>query len=323
LNGYTTKESAADIADLKQVLGLSEYNLLTMSYSTKIAQVLMRDFPEGIRSVVMDSPLPLEVQYDEESVANLLNIVHKLLSDCRADQQCASAYPNLRDRFMNYLEQISANPLEVIVQNPETGNNETFRLMGKDLLTVFTSASTDNVIDIPAEMEKVLQGDLTSVQQELQSLFNGPGSGSGQGMRLSVWCAEEATFNSWEKIAKETNRYPAITGLSPAVFSEGVCDVWKVEEAHERENDPVKSEIPVLLISGGYDNETPPEWAAAMLSNLANSQHVVFRGWKHTPTTNWSNPCAMQMANAFFNTPGSRPDLECYDDLTENPFETD
>ncbi len=56
LNGYNTNEIAADIADLVQVLGIDSYNLLTISYSTKIAQVLLRDYPEGIRSVVMDSP---------------------------------------------------------------------------------------------------------------------------------------------------------------------------------------------------------------------------------------------------------------------------
>ena len=52
LNGYNTNEIAADINDLVSVLGIPKYNLLTISYSTKIAQVLMRDFPDRIRSAV-------------------------------------------------------------------------------------------------------------------------------------------------------------------------------------------------------------------------------------------------------------------------------
>ncbi|MEL6987055.1 MAG: hypothetical protein AAGK97_04420, partial [Bacteroidota bacterium] len=44
LNGYNTNEIAADINDLVNVLGIQEYNLLTISYSTKIAQVLLRDY---------------------------------------------------------------------------------------------------------------------------------------------------------------------------------------------------------------------------------------------------------------------------------------
>jgi pimeloyl-ACP methyl ester carboxylesterase len=57
--------------------------LLTLSYGTKIAQTLLRDYPEGIRSVVMDSPLPLEVNYDEESVGNLLESWELIFRDCQ------------------------------------------------------------------------------------------------------------------------------------------------------------------------------------------------------------------------------------------------
>ena len=77
LDAYNTNEIAADINDLVEVLKIAEYNLLTISYSTKIAQVLLRDYPERIRSVVMDSPLPLEVNYDEESVVNVLESISK------------------------------------------------------------------------------------------------------------------------------------------------------------------------------------------------------------------------------------------------------
>ncbi len=99
LNGYNTNEIAADINDLVSVLNIQAYNLLAISYSTKIAQVLLRDYPNGIRSVVMDSPLPLEVSYDEESCGNLLQTLGKLLADCELDEACRKAYPNLKQRF--------------------------------------------------------------------------------------------------------------------------------------------------------------------------------------------------------------------------------
>lgn len=70
LNTYNTTTIAADIEDLRKALNIEKWNLLSLSYSTKIAQVLMRDYPAGIRSVVMDSPLPLEVNYEEETIIN-------------------------------------------------------------------------------------------------------------------------------------------------------------------------------------------------------------------------------------------------------------
>ncbi|MGB5316854.1 MAG: alpha/beta fold hydrolase [Robiginitalea sp.] len=323
LNGYNTNEIAADINDLVNVLGIQEYNLLTISYSTKIAQVLLRDYPERIRSVVMDSPLPLEANYDQESVENLLESVDKLLSDCASDVACNRAYPNIKSRFYVYLTNKTKSPLEVNIENPSNGKIETFKLTGADLITVFTSASTGTVVNVPFEINKLLNGDLTSVKEQLSSLFEEPGNGAGVGMRLSVWCAEENPFNSQATIASEKTKYPEVEGLSPAVFDDEICKIWGVQKVSERENDAVKSNVPVLLISGEYDNETPAKWAASMMANLSNSYHLIFRGWKHTPTTNWGNPCAMQAANVFFNNPKSKPSPECFGQLKNPVFKTE
>lgn len=311
LDGYNTSESAADIADLAKVLGLDQYNLLTISYSTKIAQVLIRDHPEGIRSVVMDSPLPLEVQYDEESVENLIETLGELLSRCTTDPECNMRFPALKERFFSFLEKISADPIAVSVQNPESGKFETFSLKGKDLVSVFTSASTGDLPNLAMEIERILVGDMRSVQEMLSSRFEGPGRGTGMGMRLSVWCTEEFPFSDQDVIRQETSRYPAVRGLSPAVFSAGICGCWDVAPAPGSENQPITSNIPVLLISGEFDNETPAKWAADMQANLKNSHHLTFKGWGHTPTTYWGNPCAMAAANAFFNNPDIKPSPGC------------
>lgn len=323
LNCYTTNDIAADINDLIKVLGIEEYNLLTMSYSTKIGQVLLRDYPDNIRSIVMDSPLPLEVNYDEESVSNLLESLDKLLSDCETDNDCNNAYPNIKSRFLAYLKAKTNNPLKVEVENPQNGNLETFYLKGQDLITVFSSASTGTVGNIPYEINKILNNDLSSVKRQLQYLFEAPGDGIGIGMRLSVWCAEEYPFNSQEKINIETNKYPEIKGLSPAVFDVDICEIWSVRKVPEIENFAIQSDIPVLLISGAYDELTPVKWAEAMIPNLKNSYHMIFKGWKHGPTTNWSNPCAMQAANDFFNDPAEKPNPKCFAQIKRPEFKTD
>ncbi len=320
LNGYNTKEIAADINDLVEVLGIKEYNLLTISYSTKIAQVLIRDYPERIRSVVMDSPLPLEVNYDEESIINLLESVEKLLDDCQADENCKYAFPDLKNRFLQYLKDKTNTPLQVDIKDPITSQNKTFHLRGADFISVFTSASTDGVHEIPFEINKVLSGDLSSVKEELRSLFAEPGSGAGMGMRLSVWCAEENPFSSQDIIESETNIHPEVKGMSPAVFDDSICKVWGVNKVGDIENQPITTEIPILLISGEYDNETPPKWARSMMDNLQNSHHLIFEGWKHTPTTNWSNQCAMVAANEFFNSPEVKPNPACLEQINTPDF---
>lgn len=323
LNGYNTREIAADIADLRKVLGIEEYNLLTISYSTKIAQVLLRDHPEGIRSVVMDSALPLEVSYDEESVGNLLQSLDQLLSDCATDADCHAAFPNLKQQFFEYLRNITATPLPVAVDNPATNKADTFYLQGKDMIGFFADISTAEVPIMPREIWKVINGDLSTVKAQLTTRFEEPGRGNGQGMRLSVWCAEEFPFVSQGTVAAETNRYPFVKGLSPVVFTTEICRIWQVAPEPAKENEPVRSDIPVLLINGGYDYDTPPKWATAMQQQLPNSFHFVFKGWKHVPTTYWSNPCGMELANIFFNDPFTKPVVACFDEMGAVSFSLD
>ena len=322
LNNYNTNAIAADIADLKNALDIKTYNLLTLSYSTKIAQVLMRDYPEGIRSVVMDSPLPLEAHYDEESITNLMEAVDKLLSDCANDSTCNDTFPDLRRKFLNYLETKTLNPLEVSIINPNNGKREMFFLKGYDLISVFSIATTDDVPNIPLEINKLLNNDLSLIKEYLISLFSGPGSGSGIGMRLSVWCAEEYPFADQKVIKNQSVKYPQLIGASSNVFDESICEIWGVKKVATLEDLAIKSDIPVLLINGEYDESTPPKWATAMVPNFSNCYHLIFKGWKHGPTTNWSNPCAMQAANDFFNNPNIKPNPDCLSEITSPLFKT-
>jgi hypothetical protein len=57
-----------------------------------------------------------------------------------------------------------------------------------------------------------------------------------------------------------------------------------------------------------------------MTENFENSYHLIFKGWKHTPTTNWSNQCAMQSANDFFNNPNENPNPDCFRQIGSPEF---
>ncbi len=321
LNGYNTNEIAADILDLTKALNITNYNLLTISYSTKITQVLLRDYPNGIRSVVMDSPIPLEVNYDEESITNLMHSIQIILSDCASNLECNNAYPDLEQRLFRYLREKSIQPLLVKIDNNKNVQPQSYELRGQDLISVFTLASTGDVPYIPYEINKLLNNDLGSLKEQLANLSNQKISdGAGIGMRLSVWCAEEFPFNDPDEIEEESQKFPEVRGLSSTVFDAEICSIWDVETKSELENKAIKSDIPVLLISGEYDNETPPKWATMMNNNLANSYHIIFKGWKHTPTTNWGNQCAMEVANVFFNNPTESPTLECFEMISKPDF---
>jgi pimeloyl-ACP methyl ester carboxylesterase len=92
LSAYSTQASADDLEDLRRVLGYKSWNLYGVSYSTKLMLEVVRKYPETVRSVVLDSPLPPQVSYDEESVTNWHESLTLLFRDCATDSACNKAF---------------------------------------------------------------------------------------------------------------------------------------------------------------------------------------------------------------------------------------
>lgn len=319
LDGYNTREIAADIEDLRRALGIDQLNLLTISYSTKIAQTMMREYPQSLRSVVMDSPLPLAVNYAESTLTNLVETYQSLFADCANAPDCNAKHPKLSARFFKYLEQISENPLQLQISGQSGKDSLNVKIRGADVAAYLADIKTAETKGFPALLEALMAGDETIIRDNFYRAS--PGPGNGLGMRLSVWCSEEFPFSDPDEVARERERYPFLMGMSPTVFSYEVCRAWKVRPAPATENEAILSSVPTLLISGSYDAVTPAKWAARLNQELENSHHLVFPGWAHGPTTYWDDPCAMQAANAFFNQPNTAPALACLDTLTVPEFE--
>ncbi len=316
LNQYHTRAIAQDMADLVQVLKLDSFNLLTISYSTKIAQVMMRDHPTGLRSVVMDSPLPLEANWGEESNDNLIAGYRKIFAACREDSACRAAYGNLENRFFDALERFTHAPLRMEVEYE--GEMIPVFLKGKDLIQLFPIDDRDNIPRLLARINCFVGEDYTDLRKQVAEVLAGRYTGEGMGMRLSVWCAEETPFQDPGEVQRAKDRFAAIKGLDPQLFGTAICEAWGVKAMPQQENEPVQSDIPVLIISGEFDEITPARWGKQMMGQLPNSQQLVFPGWHHTPTTYWSDPCGMEAASSFFQRPNQAVKVPCFD-MLERP----
>jgi pimeloyl-ACP methyl ester carboxylesterase len=97
LSAYNSTESAPDFADLREVLGYAAWNVYWgTSHGAFLAQTLMREHPEAIRSVILDSVLP--------SIATIpgfwLNThagFDNLFQACAAEPACSAAHPVSRN----------------------------------------------------------------------------------------------------------------------------------------------------------------------------------------------------------------------------------
>lgn len=334
LDSYNTTENAADINDLAVALKLEQYNLLTISYSTRLAQTLMRDYPERIRSVVMDSSLPLSQRWDEQSISNTIATLNKIFQDCESQEYCHKTYPELKDKFYGVLETFTKTPLSIQLTHPETKKPFTHDIYSNDIVTVFSGFTDKQLPYIPLQLASFVKGDYSDItdfyQKQLESSFDtlqqskkgfSDSIGSGIGMRLSVWCSEETPNNDTVLTELEQTKFAFMKKTSPRIFEPAICSAWQVSTNKAFSTSPVHSDIPVLLLSGGYDLITPPKWTKDMKKRLVNSFHLVFSGWTHNVTTNWSNSCGMTVANEFFNNPHRRPTSQCFKDIQTPQFQ--
>ena len=95
LTAYNTAENAADVAALREELGIESWDLLGISYGTRLALEIMRDYPQGVRSVVLDSVFPPNADTPGEEALAPLWSLQWLFQECANDGYCSENYPDL------------------------------------------------------------------------------------------------------------------------------------------------------------------------------------------------------------------------------------
>jgi len=85
INMYNSAVNAADLNDLRIALEYDQVNLYGTSYGTRLALTIMRDYPESVRSVIIDSVFPPPVNYFSEYGTNAYLAFTKLFISCAED----------------------------------------------------------------------------------------------------------------------------------------------------------------------------------------------------------------------------------------------
>ena len=92
---YNTTENAADVDDLRRALGYEQINLFGVSYGTMLAQVIVRDQADHIRSAVLDSAYPIWEYVMADAPVSLTHYFDTIFANCANDFVCRTAYPDL------------------------------------------------------------------------------------------------------------------------------------------------------------------------------------------------------------------------------------
>ena len=311
LNGYNSAENAADIEDLRRALKIDKINLYGVSYSSRLMLDVLRYFPDGIRSVAIESVLAPEVNYDEVGVDAMVRSLNELFAGCRAQTDCAAAFPDLEREFYAVVARLNAKPAVVPTKHSASAAMIDIELNGNDFATWIVDYLFSNepaaTIEAPLAIHRAFTGDLVK-QFKGYSADKLNGSFYSWGMRYSVWCSEERPFESSSAILRQSSKYPGLKGYEVMALPD-ICSVWKVKRAAPIANRPVTSNVPTLVLAAQYDAYIPPAWGRDVAQRLNHSFFIEVPWAGHGP--GFSVPCVSQMIADFFDDPSRRPADEC------------
>ncbi len=315
---YTTPPAVDDIDDVRRALGYDRINLWGASYGTRFALVYMRRHPEAVRSVILDSvapttmPLPLHMARDAERAMELL------IEACADDDACGEAYPTLASDLATVLTRLGAEPATVTIANPRSGATTeltiTRRMFAGGLRGLLYSADLSSLI--PLFIRDGLASRFDGFVAAITAFTDSVGDAISEGLMLSVLCAEDLPrVDDGEARALYQDTF--LEDVAFATFRDA-CEVWPHGDAEPGFAEPVRSELPVLLLSGELDPVTPPEWADAAQAHLPNGRHIVVPGTGHGVT---SVGCVPKLIDEFIDTADAEGlDDSCVDRRRRAPF---
>ncbi len=261
--------------EVRAALGYERLNLFGGSYGTRAALTYLKRHPQRVRTAILQGVSPTNHFMPSDFPQQTERALQGVLAECLADKACNKAFPNIKEETKAVLAQLIKGPVEVEIQKPNSSDRVKVKL-SRDLAAEairYMLYSPVPASRVPLALHLASQGNYVPLAQTaIRYRLNLVASGS-NGMYLSVTCAEDLP---WIK-AGEGERMAANTFLGDYRLRQQreACALWPRAEIERDYAQPVKSDVPVLILTGEWDPVTPPSNGERAAKTLTNSLHVV------------------------------------------------
>jgi pimeloyl-ACP methyl ester carboxylesterase len=276
LTRYSTPMAMDDLDDLRAALGYETINLDGGSYGTRAAMIYMRRHGEHVRTATLNAVAPLAMVNPLHHAQSAQAALELIFAECAADPDCHLAYPNLQRDFQAVLERLDAEPAEVTVRHPATGEPEQLKLSRWAFTDGVRMFMYFNSRDIPLLIHRAFLEDYDRVAQRLLESNRNVRNLVSLGMLLCVTCGEDIPRIEPGDVERLTAG--TFIGDGRVRRQMEVCAFWPRSEVPPGFGEPVRCDAPTLLLSGTLDPVTPPRMAEAMKAHLPRSLHLVVPG---------------------------------------------
>ncbi len=324
LDAYNSRESAADINDVRQAMDYDRIVYYGASYGAQLGQHVMRDFPGILEAVVLDGAEGLSRKsWVENRALDAQWGIDHLAALCRADEQCIEDYdiPALVEAVLALFDD---GPLPFTYTAPD---DPSLTIRGEvtvqDMAGFIYGRQGDRIgaMSLPRILDQLSGGGAEQVALILGSVKSGQLVASRDAtsspmatiMHLAMVCSDDPVKSVDEVNVTGVGRYAELFGREQGETYAELCQRIKVKELPDSTDVNATTNVPTLLLSGDLDVATPAFRSKEVADALPKSTLVVFPGRTHVQIAA-VNLCAAQIMTSFVLHPKDDLDMSC----TEN-----
>lgn len=311
---YTTTIAVDDLEKVRQALGAPLFDLIGGSYGTRVAQQYLMRHPHSVRSVVLDSPVPNQLILPEGFAASLESALKRDFADCIEAPACKKAYGDPMQTLYKLRDALRANPREVTFRDPRTFQPVSRMLTSYSLVGVVRifAYEPETAALLPLSIDAAAHGDVAPLLGQGQLLDADLAGDMNGGMSMSVICSEDAG-----ELHEQPQDADTILGNDLVESIKAQCDVWPHGAMPKDFHAPLRSDKPILILSGSRDPVTPPKYGEEIMQGLSNARLLVLKGQGHAVMI---RGCMPKLIEQFIDRPDPKKlDASCLDRLGPTP----
>ena len=311
---YATTDAVADLEALRQALGSPTFDLVGVSYGTRMAQQYALRHPEGVRSIVLDSVAPNALVLGQDFARNLDDALQAQFAQCTQDAACAKVFGDPYASLHQLREALRAKPQTYALRDPVTFApldrriNE-YSLAGLVRLFAYTP---ETAALLPLSIAQALHGNYTPLAGQSQLLTGDLAELSESGMQMSVICSEDADL-----LMPRPQDADTLLGNALIDVIRAQCEFWPHGTRPADFHTPLKTDKPVLVLEGELDPVTPPRYGEQVMQGFSNAKLIVAKGQGHNVI---GRGCIPKVVGDFVDKVEPKQlDAKCVDALGPTP----
>lgn len=306
LSRYNTDATVADIERLREALRVERWHVYGVSYGTTVGLAYLREHPEHIRSLTLNSVLPLDAPEAANAGVNLMRSLREVSRACDAQAACRSRFGSLETLFLRTSMELAAEPLAI---PGARAGERTVKLSASAYIAVIHQLlyDTDVYPALPMLMDRVAARDGEALAL-LVGGFRERVNSITHGEEAAVECFERAPFDTRAEFLARTSPWPAVREYMTALVAMlNVCAAWPERAERPMQMPPSGAGVPTLVLAGSWDPITPPADSKATADRLG----AYYVESSYTGHGERDADCVRPISNAYFDDPSRAPDTTC------------